>query len=100
MRVPAVCFFLLAMSSASGSVITRVIAGRAADGSTRKNYTQEHMQINPKKIILNNSYRGLPKKGAPFKNGVSWFIMTINENVNKSCVFVLHRYLCVRTSIT
>ena len=41
---------------------------------------------------------GCQKKGAPFKNG-SWFIMTINkENVNKSCVFVPHRYLCVRTS--
>ena len=45
------------------------------------------------------SYRGLPKKRSPLQKWHTWFIMAINkENVDKSCVFVLHRYLCVRTN--
>ena len=44
--------------------------------------------------------QGVAKKRSPLQKWLTWFIMTINkENGNKSCVFVLYRYLCVRTSI-
>ena len=46
------------------------------------------------------AYRGFPKKRSPVQKWLTWFIMTKNkDNVHKSCVFVLHRYLCVSTSI-
>ena len=46
-----------------------------------------------------SNYRGLPKKKEPPSKMAYLVYNDHKENVNKSCVFVLHRYLCLRTTL-